>query len=80
MLATYRGNEDGARDLAERTGAHVAQADLATREACEALVAEARERLGGLDVWVNNAGADVLTGGAAGWDWSASSTSCSPSI
>jgi 3-oxoacyl-[acyl-carrier protein] reductase len=32
-------------------------------------VAEARERLGGLDVWVNNAGADVLTGEAAAWDW-----------
>jgi 3-oxoacyl-[acyl-carrier protein] reductase len=69
VLATYRGNEDGARELAERTGAQVAQADLATREACEALVADARERLGGLDVWVNNAGADVLTGEAAGWGW-----------
>jgi 3-oxoacyl-[acyl-carrier protein] reductase len=69
VLATYRGNEDGARDLAERTGAQVAQADLATREACETLVAHARERLGGLDVWVNNAGADVLTGEAAGWEW-----------
>ena len=32
-------------------------------------MAEARERLGGLDVWVNNAGADVLTGEAADWDW-----------
>ena len=30
VLATYRGNEDGARELAERTGAQVAQADLAT--------------------------------------------------
>ena len=47
----------------------VARADLGTRAGCEALVAEARERLGGFDVWVNNAGADVLTGGAAGWDW-----------
>ena len=43
----------------------VAQADLGTRAGCEALVAQARERLGGLDVWVNNAGADVLTGEAA---------------
>jgi 3-oxoacyl-[acyl-carrier protein] reductase len=69
VLATYRGNEDGARQLAARSGAQVARADLASREACEALVAHARERLGGLDVWVNNAGADVLTGEAAGWDW-----------
>jgi 3-oxoacyl-[acyl-carrier protein] reductase len=69
VLATYRGNEDGARDLAARTGALLAQADLATKEGCEALVAEARERLGGLDVWINNAGADVLTGDAAGWEW-----------
>jgi 3-oxoacyl-[acyl-carrier protein] reductase len=32
-------------------------------------VAQAREELGGLDVWVNNAGADVLTGEAAAWEW-----------
>jgi 3-oxoacyl-[acyl-carrier protein] reductase len=69
VLATYRGNEDGARELAERTGVQVAQADLATTQTCEALVEEARERLGGLDVWINNAGADVLTGEAAGWQW-----------
>jgi 3-oxoacyl-[acyl-carrier protein] reductase len=69
VLATYRGNRNGARELAERTGAQVAQADLTTREACEALVAQARERLDGLDVWVNNAGADVLTGEAADWEW-----------
>jgi 3-oxoacyl-[acyl-carrier protein] reductase len=71
VLITYRRSEAAARAVAERIGARalVAQADLATRSACEALVAEARERLGGLDVWVNNAGADVLTGAAADWDW-----------
>jgi 3-oxoacyl-[acyl-carrier protein] reductase len=69
VLATYRGNEDGARDLAGRTGAALVQADLATKQGCEALVSQARERLGGLDVWINNAGADVLTGDAAGWEW-----------
>src|SRR5204862_4868303 len=56
--------------IAARGGrALVAQADVGTRAGCETLVAEARERLGGLDAWVNNAGADVLTGDAAGWDW-----------
>jgi 3-oxoacyl-[acyl-carrier protein] reductase len=74
VLVTYRRSEDGARAVADRIAerggdALVARADLGTRAACQALVAEARERLGGLDVWVNNAGADVLTGEAADWDW-----------
>jgi 3-oxoacyl-[acyl-carrier protein] reductase len=69
VLLTHRDSEREASAVAERVGALVAQADLGTRDACEALVAEARERLGGLDVWVNNAGADVLTGEAADWEW-----------
>jgi NAD(P)-dependent dehydrogenase (short-subunit alcohol dehydrogenase family) len=59
-----------AEAIAGRGGrALVAQADLGTREACERLVAQARDELGGLDVWVNNAGVDVLTGEAAAWEW-----------
>jgi 3-oxoacyl-[acyl-carrier protein] reductase len=70
VLVTHRDSEGEAAAVAERIGrALVAQADLSTREACETLVAQARERLGGLDVWVNNAGADVLTGEAADWHW-----------
>ena len=74
VLVTYRNSAEGASAVAERiaglgASALVAQADLCTRRGCEALVAQARERLGGLDVWVNNAGADVLTGEAAEWDW-----------
>jgi 3-oxoacyl-[acyl-carrier protein] reductase len=74
VLLTYRSSEDAARAVAsgieERGGrALVAQADIGTRQGCEALVADARDRLGGLDVWVNNAGADVLTGAEAEWDW-----------
>jgi len=74
VLVTYRSSEAAALAVVDgittRGGrAVVARADLGTRAGCEALVAEARERLGGLDVWVNNAGADVLTGEAAGWDW-----------
>jgi 3-oxoacyl-[acyl-carrier protein] reductase len=74
VLITYRRSEAGALAVADRIAARdgralVARADLGTRAGCEALVAEARERLGGLDVWVNNAGADVLTGDADDWDW-----------
>jgi 3-oxoacyl-[acyl-carrier protein] reductase len=74
VLITYRRSEAAAQAVADgialRGGrALVARADLGTRAGCEALVAEARERLGGVDVWVNNAGADVLTGEEAEWDW-----------
>jgi 3-oxoacyl-[acyl-carrier protein] reductase len=74
VLLTYRSSEAAAQAVADgiavRGGrALVACADLGTRAGCDALVSEARERLGGLDVWVNNAGADVLTGAAAGWGW-----------
>ena len=66
VLLTHRDSAERAQGVA---GAIVRQADLATRDACERLVAEAHEALGGIDVWVNNAGADVLTGEAADWDW-----------
>jgi 3-oxoacyl-[acyl-carrier protein] reductase len=74
VLLSHRDSADAASAVAERIAAlggraELAQADLGTRAACEALVAQARERLGGLDVWVNNAGADVLTGEAADWEW-----------
>ena len=66
MLITHRASPERASEVA---AAHVLQADLATRAACEQLVAEAHDLLGHVDVWVNNAGADVLTGEAADWEW-----------
>ena len=74
VLLTHRASLDRAREVAATIAARggralVAQADLGTREACERLVAQARADLGRLDVWVNNAGVDVLTGDAAAWDW-----------
>jgi 3-oxoacyl-[acyl-carrier protein] reductase len=74
VLVTHRDSAVGASAVTERIArlggrALIAQADLGTRDGCEALVAQALERLGGLDVWVNNAGADVLTGEAADWGW-----------
>jgi 3-oxoacyl-[acyl-carrier protein] reductase len=74
VLLTHRASPERAREVADaiasRGGrAHVRQADLASRQACERLVADARDELGGVDAWVNNAGADVLTGEAATWEW-----------
>ncbi|HEX5618419.1 MAG TPA: SDR family oxidoreductase [Solirubrobacteraceae bacterium] len=69
VLLTHRASPDRAREVADAIGASVRQADLSTRDGCERLVAEAREELGRVDVWVNNAGADVLTGEAADWEW-----------
>jgi 3-oxoacyl-[acyl-carrier protein] reductase len=74
VLLTHRASPERAREVADAIAARggralVRQADLATRDACERLVAEAREELDRVDVWVNNAGADVLTGEAAAWEW-----------
>jgi 3-oxoacyl-[acyl-carrier protein] reductase len=44
-------------------------ADLADPGQQEVLVAQAWERSGGVDIWINNAGADVLTGEAANWSF-----------
>jgi 3-oxoacyl-[acyl-carrier protein] reductase len=43
------------------------QADLSTLDGCTSIVREAFHTLQNVDVWVNNAGADVLTGEARGW-------------
>ncbi len=42
-------------------------ADLGKPEECARLAETAWDLAGGLDVWVNNAGADTLTGAAARW-------------
>jgi 3-oxoacyl-[acyl-carrier protein] reductase len=76
VLLTHRASAQRAREVVDAITARGGRAlvrqagvDLATREACERLAAEARGILGRVDVWVNNAGADVLTGDAASWDW-----------
>jgi 3-oxoacyl-[acyl-carrier protein] reductase len=42
-------------------------ADLRDRAACSNLVDRIWHSWGGLDIWINNAGADTLTGAAASW-------------
>lgn len=44
-------------------------ADIVDHEACDRLVEEAYKWRGPIDIWINNAGADVLTGDARQWDW-----------
>jgi 3-oxoacyl-[acyl-carrier protein] reductase len=71
VALTYLTNADGAhaverqiRDLGRR--ARVLQADVADQTSIRALASGAREALGRVDVWINNAGADILTGTGAG--------------
>ncbi len=70
VAITYRSEEREARSTAAEIGrlgrqAHVFKLDLADAASIADLAADARRALGRLDVWVNNAGADILTGRAA---------------
>ncbi len=57
-----------ADEIMENHGtAHVLLRDLIRLEECKSLVADAWSEWGPLDIWINNAGADVLTGEAADW-------------
>src|SRR5688572_18129864 len=70
VALTYRVNEDGARDVerqikAAGRNAFVIQAEASEEASVRALAASARGSLGRIDAWVNNAGADILTGASA---------------
>jgi 3-oxoacyl-[acyl-carrier protein] reductase len=70
VLITYRANRTGADETAREvasTGRRVLVqcADIAREEDIAALARQARDGLGRVDVWINNAGADILTGDAA---------------
>ena len=70
VALTFRANEDGARRVArdvEALGrrAVVLPLDLTADASIERLPTAVRESLGGVDAWINNAGADVLTGEGA---------------
>jgi 3-oxoacyl-[acyl-carrier protein] reductase len=67
VALTYRTNADGAREVERQVTALgrracVVPLDLADEQAIRAVGHAARAALGRLDVWVNNAGADILTG------------------
>lgn len=69
LAISYRSNAEGAGAVAGEVAAlgrraEVFRADVAREEEVAALAEAARERLGRVDVWINNAGADILTGAA----------------
>jgi 3-oxoacyl-[acyl-carrier protein] reductase len=66
--------EDEANVVAEAVEEHAVEsmvvlADLADRKECRRLVKAIWKEWGPIDIWVNNAGADTLTGEAAGWSF-----------
>jgi 3-oxoacyl-[acyl-carrier protein] reductase len=76
MLVHYRENEAGAAETLatiQQLGCEATMfaADLANQVQRHALVKTAFERLGLIQTWINNAGADVLTGDAASLDFAA---------
>ena len=70
VAVTYRVNERGARETVrdiENLGrrARAIRLDLTDAASVDALAGGARSAIGGVDAWINNAGADVLTGPGA---------------
>jgi 3-oxoacyl-[acyl-carrier protein] reductase len=70
VALTYRVNADGARETERAVAAlgrraAVLRFDATDEQSLSALGPAARDALGRIDVWVNSAGADILTGRAA---------------
>jgi len=70
IVISYRTSERGAAEVAgaiQALGrrAHVVQADIAEPQDVERLARDASGALGRVDAWINNAGADILTGTTA---------------
>jgi 3-oxoacyl-[acyl-carrier protein] reductase len=70
VALTFRTNEKGALEVERQIDALgrravVVQCDITSRESINALSSKAQASLGRIDVWINNAGADILTGPTA---------------
>jgi 3-oxoacyl-[acyl-carrier protein] reductase len=72
LVVNYRRSEAGAREVAQQITAKggravVAKADVSHRRDIDRLLAQTLDTFGSVHIWVNNAGADILTGEAAAW-------------
>jgi 2-amino-4-hydroxy-6-hydroxymethyldihydropteridine diphosphokinase len=72
VIVHGRRSRESAETAAAAVGAHGVRAaallaDLREEDECRRLVDAAWQTWGGVEVWVNNAGADMLTGEAARW-------------
>lgn len=71
IVVNYLKSKDSAEALVkeiEQAGrrAIAVQADMANKADIDRLIEKARDKFGQIDIWVNNAGADILTGTGAG--------------
>ena len=67
VAVTYRGNAAGAEETARQITAlgrraEVLRVDISREDEIRALAAALLDRFGRVDAWINNAGADILTG------------------
>ena len=70
VVVNYRQSKEKAESLVEEIKesgcrAIAVQADMANKDDIESLIEETINEFGRIDVWVNNAGADILTGAGA---------------
>jgi len=73
VVINYNQSKDKAEQLVQEItasggSAKAIQADISNNQDIERLINEAQTQLGKIDIWVNNAGADVLTGKGAQLD------------
>jgi 3-oxoacyl-[acyl-carrier protein] reductase len=67
VAITYRANRGGAEAVARTIGetgrrSEILQLDLTDGDSIRGLAPALRQRFGRIDAWINNAGADILTG------------------
>ncbi|MFT5134547.1 MAG: 3-oxoacyl-[acyl-carrier protein] reductase, partial [Gammaproteobacteria bacterium] len=62
-MVSKQAAEELVRQIREQGGsAYAIQADISTQAGVDKLLQESQAVLGDIDIWVNNAGADILTG------------------